>query len=100
MKPLAQETLQWEHGYRCHGLWRGSSRVARVSIGPKRLWDGIYRWELDGFPATSGEANTLRGAKRQVEKALINVKQDSLARCAKRIDGAIQELRRTKISRR
>jgi len=61
----------WEHGYRCHGLWRGNDRLGCVSLGPPGLWDGVYRWMIDARPADpSGQAATLRAAKRAVERAL------------------------------
>ncbi len=61
----------WEHGYRVHGLWDEDTgqRVGAVGIGPRNLWDGIYRWYLDGS-RLEGEAATLRAAKRAVERAV------------------------------
>jgi hypothetical protein len=63
---------RWEHGYRCHGYWLDPSmRVGRVSIGPRRLWDGTYRCEvqIDGGPLIEWVAgNNLATAKRQVER--------------------------------
>ncbi len=94
------EGMHWEHGYRCHGLWLGINRLGRVSIGPRRLWDGIYRWELDGFPATSGEAETLRKAKRQVEEALLAAQKDRDSRSTGRINEALRALRPRKHPRR
>ncbi len=100
MTSLSRSVPRWEHGYRCHGLWLGSNRLGRVSIGPKGLWDGLYRWELDGHPATSGEAKTLGKAKRQVEEALAAARKDRETRHGERIDEALGALNRRKRSRR
>jgi hypothetical protein len=75
------DELHWEHGYRCHGYWLGVVRWGVVSIHAHRFGkvptkDG-YGWELtpDGIahnkpsPKLSGTADTLRQAKRAVEKA-------------------------------
>ena len=63
--------LHWEHGYRTHGLWDDSNnRYAVVGIGPRRNWDGIYRWWTDANPRTVGESKTLRGAKRAAQTAV------------------------------
>jgi hypothetical protein len=63
--------MHWESGYRCHGLWNDGRRVACVGLGPKGLWDGVYRWRLDPPLIASGEANTLAEAKRATELALL-----------------------------
>lgn len=41
-----------------------------VGIGPRNLWDGIYRVHMDGWPHTrpSEEHKTLKAAKRAVER--------------------------------
>ena len=66
-----QNRPRWEHGYRCHGLWRGGERLGCVSLGPPLHWDGVYRWVIDAEPdAPAQEAKTLRSAKRAVERAL------------------------------
>jgi hypothetical protein len=71
----------WEHGYRCHGLWRrdeaGDRRLGRVSLGPPGLWDGVYSWLVDnpkapgGVPLVEGEAASLKAAKAAVETAYL-----------------------------
>ena len=64
----------WEHGYRTHGYWSDVSkkRLGAVGIGPRKLWDGIYRWWLDSRKHTdaAGEAKTLKAAKAAVERAV------------------------------
>lgn len=61
----------WEHGYRCHGYWsEDGSRLGVVSLGPRNLWDGVYRWWIDSRPNDTHEAPNLRSAKRAVERAV------------------------------
>jgi len=65
------DDAHWEHGYRCHGLWRDGVRLGHVALGPPGRWDGIYRWGIDARAnAPSRESASLRAAKREVEKAL------------------------------
>jgi hypothetical protein len=65
------EDAQWEHGYRCHGLWRAGVRLGYVWLGAPGRWDGIYRWGIDARAnAPLRESANLRAAKRAVEKAL------------------------------
>lgn len=67
----AGELPRWEHGYRCHGLWRGADCIGFVGIGPLGLWDGTYGWEAElGGKAVEGRAGSLKKAKRAVELAL------------------------------
>ena len=79
---------RWEHGYRCHGYWLDpGTRVGRVSIGPRRLWDGTYHCEvkLDGGPLIEWDAGKhLATAKRQVERIYL---QQLQAQNAKVSDG-------------
>jgi|GEM_PF-6343673 len=63
----------WERGDRCHGFWIFGSRVAVIGLGPKHLWDGVYRWSLDAPTVLKGEAKSLIEAKRAVEYALLGV---------------------------
>jgi hypothetical protein len=71
--------MHWEHGYRVHGLWDDAGkRLGAVGIGPRNLWDGVYRWWVDGCK-TEGEAATLRAAKRAVERAVASVSVPSAA---------------------
>lgn len=72
----------WEHGYRCHGYWLGVVRWGFVSIPAHRFGKlpkhGGYSWEFtpNGTlghprpePGHGGTADTLRQAKRAVERA-------------------------------
>ena len=62
--------LHWERSYRTHGLWDAAGRrVAIVSLGPKELWCGLYRWWLSDAKDI-GVAKTLRQAKRSAERAI------------------------------
>jgi len=63
----------WERGYLAHGYWFGKERLGQVRLGPKKEWDGIYRWHAGSH---SGESATLEEAKRAVEQAaLVGVSQ-------------------------
>ena len=42
----------WERGYLAHGYWLGKERLGQVRLGPKREWDGIYRWQAPDTGAT------------------------------------------------
>ncbi len=69
----APGSARWEHGYRCHGLWIGTKRLARVSIGHRGVrHDGAhpYSWEIDVAPFTAGRAKNLKEGKRAAETAL------------------------------
>jgi hypothetical protein len=70
MRRESLKWLRWEHGYRCHGLWRGEARVGFVSLGPLHLWDGVYRWSTESLGGL-GEAASLKTAKREVEDAVL-----------------------------
>lgn len=64
-KGLARATgsAVWERGYRCHGLWIGNKRIARVSLGPRKFWRSgrdPYLWETD---LHEGQEMTLKLAK-------------------------------------
>ncbi len=58
----------WERGYLAHGYWFGKERLGQVRLGPKKEWDGIYRWQAGD---RAGEASTLEEAKRGVEQAVL-----------------------------
>jgi len=58
----------WERGYLSHGYWRGKERLGVVKLGPKKEWDGVYRWQAGN---RAGEASTLDEAKRGVEQAVL-----------------------------
>jgi hypothetical protein len=58
----------WERGYLSHGYWRGKERLGVVKLGPKKEWDGVYRWQAGN---RAGEASTLDEAKRGVEEAVL-----------------------------
>src|SRR5258706_15596317 len=34
----------WERGYLAHGYWLGKKRLGQGTLGPKKEWDGVYRW--------------------------------------------------------
>ena len=58
----------WERGYLSHGYWLGKERLGLVRLGPKKEWDGVYRWQAASH---SGEAATLEEAKTAVEQAVL-----------------------------
>jgi hypothetical protein len=58
----------WERGYLAHGYWLGKERLGQIKLGPKKEWDGIYRWHAGNH---SGEAANLEEAKRAVEQAVL-----------------------------
>lgn len=58
----------WERGYLSHGYWLGKERLGVVKLGPKREWDGIYRWQVAD---QTGETATLEEAKRAVEQTVL-----------------------------
>jgi len=58
----------WERGYLSHGYWLGQERLGLVRLGPKKEWDGVYRWEAGSH---TGEAATLEDAKNAVEQAVL-----------------------------
>jgi hypothetical protein len=58
----------WERGYLAHGYWIGKERLGQVKLGPKKEWDGIYRWQAGNH---SGEATTLEEAKLAVEQTVL-----------------------------
>ena len=58
----------WERGYLAHGYWLGKERLGQVKLGPKKEWDGIYRWQAGN---RAGEASSLEEAKRGVEQAVL-----------------------------
>ena len=63
---------RWEHGYRCHGYWLEGQRVGCVGLGPRSVWDGIYRcgvWIPGIFKEVEFERPTLKAAKAAVERA-------------------------------
>ena len=77
----------WEHGYRVHGFWsrwvgnggrQFNQRMAHVGLTPHGHRPVVYTWALDDLSATprtpddppsSGQAKTLRAAKRSVLRA-------------------------------
>ena len=58
----------WERGYLSHGYGRGKERLGVVKLGPRKEWDGVYRWQAGN---RAGEASTLEEAKRGVERAVL-----------------------------
>ena len=70
------DTLHWEHGYRCYGLWTADGeRIACVGLPPPpklRLNTPIvYSWSIDWpvFEAKTGTTSYLSQAKKQVKAA-------------------------------
>src|SRR2546429_9988374 len=59
----------WERGYLAHGYWFGKERLGQVTLGPKKEWDGIYRWRAG---TNSGETATRGDAKAPAERAYSN----------------------------
>src|SRR5215510_14773423 len=59
----------WERGYLSHGYWYGKDRLGTVELGPKKDWDGVYRWRSGNH---AGEAGSLEEAKRAVEQAALS----------------------------
>src|ERR1700704_2107669 len=58
----------WERGYLAHGYWLGKERLGQIKLGPKKEWDGIYRWRAGNH---SGEGSPLGEAKRAREQVLL-----------------------------
>jgi hypothetical protein len=58
----------WERGYLSHGYWLGKERLGLVELGPKKDWDGVYRWRAGNH---AGETGSLEEAKRAVEQAAL-----------------------------
>ena len=67
-KKRARARPAWERGYYSHGYWRAKEKLGSVKLGPKREWDGIYRWQAGNH---AGEAASLAEAKRAVEQAVL-----------------------------
>ena len=63
-------TPHWEHGYRCHGYWRGTiDRVGFISLPPLHMTQRMelpYGWSCGKH---QGRCKTLAQAKRAVETA-------------------------------
>jgi hypothetical protein len=68
MPKRSRKQAFWERGYLSHGYWLGKERLGRVKLGPKKEWDGVYRWQAGNH---AGEAATLEEAKRAVEQAVL-----------------------------
>jgi len=68
MPKRSRKQAFWERGYLSHGYWRGKERLGLVRLGPKKEWDGVYRWETGSH---RGEAATLEEAKNAVEQAVL-----------------------------
>jgi len=68
MPKRSKKQAFWERGYLSHGYWLGKERVGVVKLGPKKEWDGVYRWQTGN---RAGEASTLDEAKRAVEEAVL-----------------------------
>jgi len=82
----------WEHGYRTHGYWANDLlRLGTVDLGPRGLWDGMYRWSVD-VTNESGEARTLRTAKRQVEQRVRGETKKARREMREKLSPAMQEL--------
>lgn len=59
--------MNWERGYRCHGLWNGNQRLGCVTLSPPGTKPFEYGWFVDGT-SLAGRVATLRQAKRMVEQ--------------------------------
>jgi len=68
MPKRSRKQAFWERGYLSHGYWLGKERLGLVKLGPKKEWDGIYRWQAGNH---TGEAATLEEAKRAVEQVVL-----------------------------
>jgi len=68
MPKRSRKQAFWERGYLSHGYWLGNERLGLVKLGPKKEWDGVYRWQAGNH---TGEAATLEEAKRAVEQAVL-----------------------------
>jgi len=68
MPKRSRKQAFWERGYLSHGYWLGKGRLGVVKLGPKKEWDGVYRWQAGNH---AGEAATLEEAKRAVEQAVL-----------------------------
>jgi hypothetical protein len=68
MRKRSRKQAFWERGYLSHGYWLGKERLGLVKLGPRKEWDGVYRWQAGHYV---GEATTLEGAKRAVEQAVL-----------------------------
>lgn len=69
MEFVQPSLLRWERGYRAHGyLTESNKRVGHVGLSSSKFGPVIYSWECNG---QSGEAKTLRTAKRRVEQAYL-----------------------------
>jgi len=58
----------WERGKRVHGYWLDGQRMGHVGLSP-RGFKIVYSWAIDADSVLTGEAVTLRAAKRRVEVA-------------------------------
>lgn len=54
----------WEHGWRCHGYWRGGMRVGSIGLTPPG-WPVVYTAHVDGTATTW---RSLKRAKHWVER--------------------------------
>ena len=68
MPKRSRKQAFWERGHLSHGYWLGKERLGGVKLGPKKEWDGVYRWQAGSH---AGEAATLEEAKRAVEQAVL-----------------------------
>ncbi len=68
LKTTMPDGARWERGHRVHGLWRGTTRIASVSLTPclpgRRTQ---YIWRAAG---RSGTLLTLEAAKKAAQRAL------------------------------
>jgi hypothetical protein len=68
MPKRSRKQAFWERGYLSHGYWLGKERLGLVRLGPKKDWDGVYRWQAGSH---TGETATLEEAKNAVEQAVL-----------------------------
>jgi hypothetical protein len=67
-KPRMPKRPTWERGYYSHGYWSGKKKLGTVKLGPKKDWDGVYRWQAGHH---AGEVSSLAQAKQAVEQAVL-----------------------------
>jgi hypothetical protein len=62
-KTKKKEKAAWERGYKGHVLWRGKTKLGKVTLADR----GHYTWEAAG---KAGSAEDLDKAKKAVELAV------------------------------
>jgi hypothetical protein len=68
---MMKQTPKWERGYRSHGYWIGTKRYGWVGLPPPSQGGATangYGWVVDSVPYVEGRTETLREAKKIVER--------------------------------